>query len=230
MAGTHFSGPLTVAGVEVISDAGAIVGDIQATAGSIGTAELAAGVLSADADGREKMASSFFNDPSTVSDKFDDGSMPGSILQDDSLAGKKMLRAADLPSGPGLVGSTFLYGIYDFATQGGTQGAIVLTSDQLADGHVVKNAYYQVDATLTSATDAATVAISIEGADDLVSAIAINNNNNPWDQGAGWVQMIPDNAVGNFIDITDNRSLTATVGVEDLTAGTIVFILEVISV
>jgi len=41
MAGTHFKGPLTVAGVEVISEDGAITGDIQATAGSIGTAELA---------------------------------------------------------------------------------------------------------------------------------------------------------------------------------------------
>ncbi len=55
MAGTHFSGPLTVAGVEVISDAGAIVGDIQATAGSIGTAEIAADAVTevkvADSDG-----------------------------------------------------------------------------------------------------------------------------------------------------------------------------------
>lgn len=41
MAATHFSGPLVVGGVEVISAAGAITGDIQATAGSIGTAELA---------------------------------------------------------------------------------------------------------------------------------------------------------------------------------------------
>jgi len=41
MAATHISGPLVVGGVEVISDAGAITGDIQATAGSIGTTELA---------------------------------------------------------------------------------------------------------------------------------------------------------------------------------------------
>lgn len=47
MAGTHFKGPITVGGVEVISSAGAITADIQATAGSIGTAELANSSISA---------------------------------------------------------------------------------------------------------------------------------------------------------------------------------------
>ena len=41
MSGTHIKGPLTVGGVEVISAAGAITADVQATAGSIGSAELA---------------------------------------------------------------------------------------------------------------------------------------------------------------------------------------------
>lgn len=41
MAGTHISGPLTVAGVEVVNSSGAITGDIQATAGSISATELA---------------------------------------------------------------------------------------------------------------------------------------------------------------------------------------------
>lgn len=41
MSGTHFKGPLTVGGVEVIDENGAVTADIQATAGSIGTAELA---------------------------------------------------------------------------------------------------------------------------------------------------------------------------------------------
>lgn len=41
MAGTHIKGPLVVGGVEVVSTSGAITGDIQATAGSIGTTELA---------------------------------------------------------------------------------------------------------------------------------------------------------------------------------------------
>jgi hypothetical protein len=54
---THFSGPVdsangfTVNGTTIINSSGAIIGDIQATAGSIGTAELAtAGVTSAKID------------------------------------------------------------------------------------------------------------------------------------------------------------------------------------
>lgn len=45
MSGTHIKGPLTVGGVEVIDEDGAVTADIQATAGSIGSAELADSVL-----------------------------------------------------------------------------------------------------------------------------------------------------------------------------------------
>lgn len=52
MSGTHFKGPLTVAGVEVVNSSGAITADIQATAGSIGTTELAdASITAAKARG-----------------------------------------------------------------------------------------------------------------------------------------------------------------------------------
>lgn len=40
MSGTHISGPLVVGGVEVITSAGAVTADIQATAGSIGSTEI----------------------------------------------------------------------------------------------------------------------------------------------------------------------------------------------
>jgi len=45
MSGTHFKGPLTVGGVEVVNAQGAITGDVQATPGSIGSAEIADSVL-----------------------------------------------------------------------------------------------------------------------------------------------------------------------------------------
>jgi hypothetical protein len=48
MSGTHFKGPLTVGGVEVVSAAGAVTADIQATAGSIGSEEIADSVLKVD--------------------------------------------------------------------------------------------------------------------------------------------------------------------------------------
>jgi len=45
MSGTHIKGPLTVGGVEVVDSSGAVTADIQATAGSIGSAEIADSVL-----------------------------------------------------------------------------------------------------------------------------------------------------------------------------------------
>jgi len=227
MAGTHFKGPLTVAGVEVISDAGAITADIQATAGSIGTAELAAGVLSADAAGRAKVATNFF-DSATVGDKFEPGVVTANLLAG-SIKGSQLGNPQSI--GEGLQGTQYLYGFYDFAGQGGLQGAITdLSPDQIGDGYIVKNAYYLVETTCTSATDAATIALSIEGANDLVSAVAISAGGNVWDATGSWVQMIPDNTVGNFISPSTDRSLTMTIGVEDLTAGIISVILEVVSI
>ena len=41
MSGTHIKGPLTVSGVEVVNSSGAITADIQATAKSISSTELA---------------------------------------------------------------------------------------------------------------------------------------------------------------------------------------------
>lgn len=48
-------------------------------------------------------------------------------------------------------------------------------------GAVVTFAAYKVLTTFTSSTDAATIAVSIVGANDVVSAIAISNGGNPWD-------------------------------------------------
>ena len=47
MGATHLKGPLVVGGVEVISATGEITGDIVATAGSIGTTELANNAITA---------------------------------------------------------------------------------------------------------------------------------------------------------------------------------------
>ena len=45
----------------------------------------------------------------------------------------------------------------------------------IPDNAIVTNAFYEVNTTFTSdATDAGTIAISIEGADDVVAAIAIS--------------------------------------------------------
>lgn len=105
----------------------------------------------------------------------------------------------------------------------------------LPKGAIITNAYYDVVTTFTSATDAATLAIKAQGANDMVSAIAISDATNVWDAGIhGTLQMSPalgadaahDTALevialqaALMLKLTADRELTITVAVEALTAG-----------
>lgn len=86
-------------------------------------------------------------------------------------------------------------------------------------------AFYYVETTFTSSTDAATIALSVVGANDLVSAIAISNGGNPWDAGAA-VDSIADHAAANWVKTTADSEITATVAVEALTAGKLYVMVE----
>lgn len=95
--------------------------------------------------------------------------------------------------------------------------------------------FYQVNTTFTSATDAGTVAFSVEGAGDLLAAIAISDASNVLDAGLhagkpGFPNLGADAAhdsqvevaaliAGTFVKATVDRLITATVAVEALTAG-----------
>ena len=105
---------------------------------------------------------------------------------------------------------------FDFAALGGAIAAHGLAISIPAGG-IVKRVFYVVRTTFVSATDAATIALSIEAADDLVAAAAISVGT-AFDAAAP-VATIADNAEANFIVATVERELTLTVAVEVLTAG-----------
>lgn len=116
--------------------------------------------------------------------------------------------------------------VYDFASDGGLIGTILLGATLPVNSRVTKFWYEVVD-TLESLTDAATVTIGIptDDATGLVGTIAISAGGNVWDEGlhAG----IQDGAVGNMSEkCTAARALTMTIAAEDLTAGKIVFFAE----
>lgn len=116
--------------------------------------------------------------------------------------------------------------VYDFSVDGGVIGDIVLGATLPDKSRVVKF-WYEVITTLTSATDAATVAISIPTNDvaGLVAATAISAGGNVWD--AGLHAGIQDGAVANISEkCTAARALTMTIAQEALTAGKIVFFAE----
>jgi len=94
----------------------------------------------------------------------------------------------------------------------------------LPDNALVLGGMIEILTTFTSANDSGTIALSIQGANDLVTATAISSGTF-WDAVKSKV-VVPDalNAAGvaTAIKLTAAREVTATVGTQDLTGGKLV--------
>lgn len=100
----------------------------------------------------------------------------------------------------------------------GTVGAHGL-GVHLPDNAVITHAWYDVVTTFTDgADDSATIALSVQSANDLVTATAISGGSNIWD--AGQHDATPDGTATNMVKTTAEKEVTATVADDDLTAGT----------
>jgi hypothetical protein len=100
---------------------------------------------------------------------------------------------------------------------------------------VITRVLVDVVTTFTSATDAATIALHAQAADDIVAAVAIATAGDVWDAGIRGSKIgfpnfgadaAHDSAVevaalfaGSMLKLTAEREITATVAVEALTAG-----------
>jgi predicted RecA/RadA family phage recombinase len=94
----------------------------------------------------------------------------------------------------------------------------------LPDNALVLGGIIEILTTFTSATDAGTIALSIEGANDLVTATAISSGTF-WDAVKSKVVVptaLEASGVATAIKLTAARAVTATVAVEALTAGKLV--------
>lgn len=89
----------------------------------------------------------------------------------------------------------------------------------IPDNAIVCGGFVDSDVTATSATDAATIALSVQGANDIVSAIAISNGANPWDAGLHPIIPKANTPETTGIKLTAAREITATVAVEALLLG-----------
>ena len=113
----------------------------------------------------------------------------------------------------------------------------------LPDNAIITRAWYDVTAVFTSpATDAATIALHVQGAGDLVVANDINDSLNPWDAGlhstlVGYPVLGAatehDTALelgvleaAAMLKLTAERELIATVAVQVLTLGKLVLYVE----
>lgn len=112
--------------------------------------------------------------------------------------------------------------VYDFATDGGGIGGIAISTPTIPDNAVIWVDSYEVQTTLTSATDAATVSLGFPTDGNLFTPIAISAGSNPWDAGifvaplGGMVAQTPKK-------LTAARPLFLNVADENLTAGRIIF-------
>lgn len=121
-----------------------------------------------------------------------------------------------VPSASALNVKRCLMGIFD-ATSGKDIGTHTIAAE-LPDNAIVTRVDYEVITTFTSATDAATVALTLQSAGDIKAAVAISNGANAWDAAVPAVTLVTG-ATSAYIKLTAARTLSATVAVEALTAG-----------
>lgn len=150
----------------------------------------------------------------------------GAIAKQDGLTTKKVAVATFNPTGDTSQRTIAAHGLGVY----------------LPDNAVITNAWVDVITTFTSATDAATIALKVQSANDLVSAIAISDVSNVWDAGIHGclpgspvlgVEASHDTAIelaalqaASMVKTTAEREITATVAVEALTAGKAVIYVE----
>lgn len=90
----------------------------------------------------------------------------------------------------------------------------------LPNGATITQAWIDVDTTFESATDAATIALGYTGVAGAFDAAVAISTGTDWDALAPRVSDVAaDGAVGNFVVITSDVEVLATVAVETLTAG-----------
>ena len=116
---------------------------------------------------------------------------------------------------------------YDFAVDGGAISTIG-SGVTLPDNAIITKCWFDVSTTLTSATDAATIAINIPTDGDLHAAIAISEGTNTWDAGIQDCDTKgnDDDSKGAYLKLTAAREISWVIAVEAVTAGKFVLFLE----
>tara|TARA_X000001382_G_scaffold129890_3_gene123080 strand:+ start:399 stop:935 length:537 start_codon:yes stop_codon:yes gene_type:complete len=135
-----------------------------------------------------------------------------------SLAELNMLDASNTEPADGPMSlSRWAKAEYDFAVDGGAISAIDL-GVTIPDNAIIVGGFIEVVTTCTTAsTDAGTIAISVEGANDIVTATAVSAGGNIWD--AGIHDVIPDSTGSTAVKTTAARAVTATIASQVVESG-----------
>lgn len=115
----------------------------------------------------------------------------------------------------GTTGLKEVKGEYDFAVDAGAVSTITLRGDNtIPAGSVIMGGYLEVDTAVTGA--AATVAVQVEAANDIVTAAAISGA--PWST-TGRKSVIPVFTGATTVKTTVARSIAIVIGTAVVTAG-----------
>tara|TARA_X000001388_G_scaffold28947_1_gene20525 strand:+ start:204 stop:740 length:537 start_codon:yes stop_codon:yes gene_type:complete len=135
-----------------------------------------------------------------------------------SLAELNMLDASNTEPADGPMSlSRWAKAEYDFAVDGGAISAIDL-GVTIPDNAIIVGGFIEVVTTCTTAsTDSGTIAISVEGANDIVTATAVSAGGNIWD--AGIHDVIPDSTGSTAVKTTAARAVTATIASQVVESG-----------
>lgn len=106
-------------------------------------------------------------------------------------------------------------GRYSFADDGGAVSTIVITAEKIPADATILGGLVEVDTVLTSG-GAATVAVQVEAANDIVTAAAISGA--PWST-TGRKSVIPVFTGATTVKTTAKRDISIVIGTAALTAG-----------
>ncbi len=108
---------------------------------------------------------------------------------------------------------------YDFAVHGGATGAKNL-GVTLPAGALIVGGFVDVITTATTAgADGGTMAIHVQTANDIVSAIAVSAVGDVWDEGQSPIIPKANTPESTAIKLTADRTVTATIAGQAFTAG-----------
>lgn len=199
--------------------AGASVPDDSVTTGKIVDGTIATADIANSAVTTAKI-----NDGAVTTAKLGNDSVDATKLADNAVSNSKVGDSAGIAE---LTLPKLAVVVYDFSVDGGTAGTITLTgAPTIPDNAIVWVEAYDVETTCTSATDAATITLSLPTDGDLFTAVDIADATNPWDQG------VVIAGLGALIAPTAKKCTAARVpqltvaGGENLTAGKIIFYLR----
>lgn len=116
--------------------------------------------------------------------------------------------------------------VYNFAKDGGAISAIVSPVVIPARAVIIGGFVSVITTCVTAGADAGTMAISVEGANDIVAAIAVSNAANPWDAGRQPIVPKRNTPETTSVKTTVARRVTFTIAVQAFTAGKFVVYLE----